>query len=61
MKIGAVAACFAPATDPRKLAQLAVDMDNAGLDSLWFGEHVMLFDEMEFGYPPDRVRQTRPQ
>jgi len=51
MKIGAVASCFAPATDPQQLLQLAVDMDNAGLDSLWFGEHVMLFDDMEFGYP----------
>jgi probable F420-dependent oxidoreductase len=26
-------------------------MDSAGLDSLWFGEHVLLFDETEFGYP----------
>ncbi len=51
MKIGAVASCFAPATDPQKLAELARSMDRAGLDSLWFGEHVMLFDEMEFGYP----------
>jgi len=51
MKIGAVASCFAPAVDPQELASLAIDLDQAGLDSLWFGEHVMLFDEMEFGYP----------
>jgi len=51
MKIGAVASCFAPATDPEQLAALATAMDQAGLDSLWFGEHVMLFDDMEFGYP----------
>jgi len=51
MKIGAVASCFAPATQPQQLLQLAMDMDQAGLDSLWFGEHVLLFDDMEFGYP----------
>ncbi len=51
MKIGAFASLFAPAADPIALGQLARDMDTAGLDSLWFGEHVMLFDEMEHGYP----------
>ena len=51
MKIGAVASCFAPATDPDNLIKLARAMDNMALDSLWFGEHVLLFDEMEFGYP----------
>ncbi len=51
MKIGAVASCFAPATNPDNLARLAIDMDKAKLDSLWFGEHVMLFDEMEYPYP----------
>jgi probable F420-dependent oxidoreductase len=25
--------------------------EDAGLDSLWMGEHVVLFDEMEFPYP----------
>lgn len=25
--------------------------ENIGLHSLWMGEHVVLFDEMEFGYP----------
>ena len=51
MKIGAVAACFAPATEPHQLLNLAIKMDEAGMDALWFGEHVLLFDEMEFGYP----------
>ncbi|MEM7097825.1 MAG: TIGR03619 family F420-dependent LLM class oxidoreductase [Pseudomonadota bacterium] len=51
MKIGAVASCFAPGTKPDHLLSLVKNMDQAGLDSLWFGEHVMLFDEMEFGYP----------
>jgi len=51
MKIGAVAACFAQATEPHQLLNLAIKMDEAGMDALWFGEHVLLFDEMEFGYP----------
>ena len=51
MKIGAVASCFAPATDPDNLVKLAQAMAHAGLDSLLFGEHVLLFNEMEFGYP----------
>ena len=51
MKIGAVASCFAPQTDPDQLVQLARDLDERGFDSLWFGEHVLLFDEMEFPYP----------
>ena len=49
MRIGAVASCFAPATAPENLIRLAQGMDQLGLDSLWFGEHVLLFDEMEFG------------
>ncbi len=51
MKIGAFAAFFAPMTRPQSLADLAHGLDEGGFDSLWFGEHVMLFDEMEFGYP----------
>ena len=51
MKIGAVASFFAPVVPPERLISLASAMDENSLDSLWFGEHVMLFDEMEFGYP----------
>ncbi len=51
MKIGAFASFFAPSTSPEAVGHLARSLDSAGLDSLWFGEHVMLFDEMEFGYP----------
>lgn len=51
MKIGAFASLFAPAVKPQVVADLAQRLDSAGLDSLWFGEHVMLFDDMEFPYP----------
>jgi probable F420-dependent oxidoreductase len=51
MKIGAFASFFAPSTAPDVLSSLARNLDSAGMDSLWFGEHVMLFDEMEFPYP----------
>jgi probable F420-dependent oxidoreductase len=54
MKIGAVASFFAPLVPPARLVALARGMDERGLDSLWFGEHVLLFDEMEFGYPGSR-------
>ncbi|MFT7654319.1 MAG: putative F420-dependent oxidoreductase [Limisphaerales bacterium] len=51
MKIGAFGSFFAPGTHPQSIGRLAKDMDEAGLDSLWFGEHALLFDEMEFPYP----------
>jgi probable F420-dependent oxidoreductase len=51
MKIGAFASFFAPSSTPAALGKLAKDLDSAGLDSLWFGEHALLFDEMEFPYP----------
>ena len=51
MKIGVFASLFAPHCTPEQIATVAKQLDQAGLDSLWFGEHVMLFDEMEFPYP----------
>ncbi len=51
MRIGAFASLFAPATGPALVGDLAGRLDDAALDSLWFGEHVLLFDEMEFPYP----------
>ena len=54
MKVGAFASFFAPEVPPARLIELAKSMDQGGLDSLWFGEHVLLFDEMEFGYPGTR-------
>ena len=40
-----------PRATPAAIADLARRCEAAGLDSLWLGEHVVLFDEMEFPYP----------
>jgi len=51
MKIGAFASLFAPQTSMKTVSDAARSLESAGLDSLWFGEHVMLFDDMEYPYP----------
>jgi probable F420-dependent oxidoreductase len=51
VKIGAFASFMTPVATPDRIQQLARDVENAGLDSLWIGEHVILFDQMEFPYP----------
>ena len=33
------------------ITDFAQRAETAGLDSIWMGEHVVLFDEMEFPYP----------
>ena len=54
MKIGVFASFNTPATTPQLLQDIGRRVENAGMDSLWMGEHVVLFDEMEFGYPGSR-------
>ena len=51
MKIGVFASFQTPVATPENIIQVAVQAEALGLDSLWMGEHVVLFDEMEFGYP----------
>jgi len=51
VKIGAFAAFMTGANSPEALLTLARSLEDAGMESLWLGEHVMLFDEMEFPYP----------
>jgi probable F420-dependent oxidoreductase len=51
MKIGVFATFMSPLSTPDVVADLGVRIESAGLDSLWMGEHVVLFDEMEFPYP----------
>ncbi len=51
MKFGAFASFFAPSTPMAQVGALAQQLESHNLESLWFGEHVLLFDEMEFGYP----------
>ncbi len=54
MKIGVFATFMSPLSTPELVADLGRRVEAAGLDSLWMGEHVVLFDEMEFPYPGSR-------
>ena len=54
MKLGVFASFATPQATPEVIARTATRVEEAGLDSLWMGEHVVLFDEMEFGYPGSR-------
>lgn len=54
MKIGTFSTFMSPVCTPEVIGNFARDAENAGLDSLWMGEHVVLFDETEFPYPGSR-------
>ena len=45
---------MSPLATPQLVAGLGSRLEQAGIDSLWMGEHVVLFDEMEFPYPGSR-------
>lgn len=51
MKTGVFATFMSPIATPDMLSDFARRAEAAGVDSLWMGEHVVLFDEMEFPYP----------
>ncbi len=54
MKIGVFGTFMSPIGTPEIIAKVAAQVEQAGIDSLWMGEHVVLFDEMEFGYPASK-------
>ena len=54
MKIGVFGTFMSPLATPQVISDVARSVEQAGLDSLWMGEHVVLFDEMEFGYPASK-------
>jgi probable F420-dependent oxidoreductase len=54
MKIGVFATFMSPLATPQLVADLGRRLEGAGVESLWMGEHVLLFDEMEFPYPGSR-------
>ena len=54
MKIGAFATFMSPHATPSMISDFGRRAEQAGLDSIWMGEHVVLFDEMEFPYPGSR-------
>ena len=54
MKIGLFATFMSPRSTPQAIADFASQAEDAGVESLWMGEHVVLFDETEFPYPGSR-------
>ena len=53
---------MSPMADRNMIKSFATQAEEIGVDSLWLGEHVVLFDEMEFPYPgaPDGKIPTPP-
>ena len=51
MQIGVFATFMSPYSTAEMIQDVARRAEAAGLDSIWMGEHVVLFDEMEFPYP----------
>lgn len=54
MKVGLFGNLTSPRATPAAIADLGRRVEACGLDSLWLGEHVVPFDEMEFPYPGSR-------
>ena len=51
MKIGVFATFMSPHATADMIMDFGRRIEGAGVDSLWMGEHVVLFDDMEFPYP----------
>lgn len=51
MKIGIFATFMSPMATADMIRDFGRRAEAAGIDSLWMGEHVVLFDKMEFPYP----------
>src|SRR5205085_11662465 len=51
MKIGVFVTFMSPLATPQMIADFGRRAENMGLDSIWMGEHVVLFDKNTFGYP----------
>ena len=54
MKIGVFATFMSPLATPLMIRDFARRAEDIGLDSIWMGEHVALFDRNTFGYPGAR-------
>ncbi len=54
MKIGVFSTFMSPIATPAMVKDLARRVEAAGIESLWMGEHVVLFDKTEFPYPGSR-------
>ena len=51
MKIGTFSTFMSPICTPQMIGEFAKNAEGIGLDSLWMGEHVVLFDQTEVPYP----------
>jgi len=51
MKIGVFATFMSPNATPKMIRDFGKRAEGMGLDSIWMGEHVVLFDKQTFGYP----------
>src|SRR5205085_2461573 len=51
MKIGVFATFMSPNATPAMIRDFGKRAEGMGLDSIWMGEHVALFDKNTFGYP----------
>ena len=51
MKIGTFSTFMSPICTPKMIGEFAQSAESIGLDSLWMGEHVVLFDKTESPYP----------
>jgi probable F420-dependent oxidoreductase len=51
MKIGVFATFMSPLATPQMIRDFGRRAESIGLDSIWMGEHVVLFDKNTFGYP----------
>jgi len=51
MKLGVFATFMSPHATPAMIVDFAQRIEAVGVESLWMGEHVVLFDKMEFPYP----------
>ena len=51
MKIGVFATFMSPLATPQMIRDFGRRAEGMGLDSIWMGEHVALFDKNTYGYP----------
>jgi probable F420-dependent oxidoreductase len=51
MKVGVFATFMSPVATPQMIRDFGRRAEDIGLDSIWMGEHVALFDKNTFGYP----------
>jgi probable F420-dependent oxidoreductase len=54
MKIGVFATFMSPLATPSMIRDFGRQAETMGLDSIWMGEHVALFDKNTYGYPSSK-------